>query len=433
VLYNRILHPLAVVLVTASFCVPAVAAPAAKEVAWQKNFDGTLNIAKKQNKLVLAYFSGSDWDEWGKKLDKEVLRTAPFVEWATKNVVPFQADYPANKRQNLYEKQNEELKVRYQLSQVPTFLFLDGDGEIIAKATYDDLKLMPEETEGQPKNAIVFLEKVLHNRPETEKLIVQPSLLEAVNYAKEHKLPVLLMLTKGQNDPMLIQSERLLESQRFIRWVNVNSTFYKMKWPEPGATGEEATVFKGLADKYKFGNTPAQLLMWVPEEASLRSRILAWNVMQMEGLMSRLSKDLPPIEYVGTTWLNDVRTGKAILAQQPKRVMFMYFKDDSEFCQKFEKEILETEEFTTWPYYAFVFVKLDYTKGVKRPKYIDDQNKGLAELYGIRGYPQVVLVNPKGQKIGEARYMKGGPKPFLAELRRLYNADIDRRLLTFEK
>ena len=402
----------------------------AKEVTWQKNFAGALNIAKKQNKLVFAYFSGSDWDEWGKKLDKEVLRTPPFVEWVNKNVIAFQADYPANKRQNLYEKQNEELKVRYQLAQVPTFLFLDGDGEIIAKATYDDLKLMPEETEGQPKNSIAFLDKVLNNRPETEKLVVQPSLLSAVNYAKDHKLPVLLLLTKGERDPMLIQAEKLLQSQRFIRWVNVNTSFYQMKWPEPTATGEDAAVFKGLSEKYKFGNTPAQLLMWVPDEANLRSRIVAWNVMSMEPLMMRLSKELPPIEYVGTTWLNDVRTAKAIVAQQPKRVMFLYFADDSEFCQKFEKEILKTEEFTTWPYYAFVYVKLDYTKGVKRPKYIADQNKSYAELYGIRGYPQVVLVNPKGQKIGEARYMKGGPKPFLAELRRIYNADVDRRLLT---
>ena len=429
-LYNRILHPIAAVLFAASLCLQAAAAPVAREVAWKKTFDGALNIAKKENKLVLAYFSGSDWDEWGKKLEKEVLRTAPFVEWANKNVIPFQADYPAAKKQNLYEKQNEELKVRYQLAQVPTFLFLDGDGEIIAKATYDDLKLLPEETEGQPKNAIAFLDKVLNNRPETEKLVVQPSLLEAVNYAKAHKLPMLLLVTKGERDPMIIQAERLLQSQRFIRWVNVNTSFYKMKWPEGTANSEEAAVFKGLAEKYKFGNTPAQLLMWAPEEDKLRSRITAWNVMQMEPLMMRLSKELPPIEYRGTDWLADVRTAKAIVAQQPKRVMFLYFADDSEFCQKFEKEILKTEEFTTWPYYAFVFVKLDYTKGVKRPKYIDDQNKSYAELYGVRGYPMVILVNPKGQKIGEAKYMKGGPKPFLEELRRLYHADIDRRILT---
>jgi thioredoxin-related protein len=436
-LYTRNWHQLTAILAALTlslFVAPLLESPVlgapVREVTWNKNFTAALVNAKRQDKLVLAYFSGSDWDEWGKKLEKEVLKSQPFVEWANKNVIPFQADYPAAKKQNLYEKQNEELKVRYQLSKVPTFLFLDGDGEIVAKATYDDLKLLPEETEGQPVAAIKFLDKVLANRPESEQLIVQPSLLEAVNNAREHKLPVLLMLIKGEKDPMIVQSEKLLQSQRFVRWVNVNTSFYKMKWPDPADKSEEAVVFKGLAEKLKIGNTPAQLLMWVPDEDKLRSRTMSWNIMQMEPLMARLSKDLPPIEYKGTDWLADVRTARAIMAQQPKRVMFLYFTDGSEFCEKFEKEILKTEEFTTWPYYAFVFVKLDYTKGVKRPKYSDDQNKSQAELYGIRGYPMVVLVNPKGQKIGEAKYMKGGPKPFLAELRRLYNADIDRRLLT---
>src|SRR5687767_9107297 len=261
-LYTRIVHRLAFVLSVLSLCAGASSAAPAKEVTWNKNFGAALANAKRQDKLVFAYFSGSDWDEWGKKLEKEVLRTPPLVEWVNKNVIPFQADFPATKRQNLYEKQNEELKVRYQLSKVPTFLFLDGDGEIVAKATYDELKLLPEETEGQPKAAIAFLDKVLANRPESEKLVVQPSLVEAVNNAKASRVPVMLLLTKEQKDPMIVQSEKLLESQRFIRWVNVNTSFYKMTWPAATDRSEEAVVFKGLAEKLKIGNTPAQLLMW---------------------------------------------------------------------------------------------------------------------------------------------------------------------------
>ena len=31
----------------------------------------------------------------------------------------------------------------------------------------------------------------------------------------------------------------------------------------------------------------------------------------------------------------------------------------------------------------------------------------------LRGYPTVIFINPRGQKFGEAKYMKGGPKVFL--------------------
>jgi thioredoxin-related protein len=146
--------------------------------------------------------------------------------------------------------------------------------------------------------------------------------------------------------------------------------------------------------------------------------------------MLNLQKNLPLIPYKGTDWLTDIRTAKAIVAQQPKRMLFMYFCDGTEFCTKFEKEILEKEEFTGWPFSHCVLVKFDFTKGVARPKALDQQNNEQANLYGVRGYPFVVLVNPKGQKVGDAKYMRGGPKPFIEELKRVYNADVDRRLLT---
>jgi protein disulfide-isomerase len=203
-----------------------------------------------------------------------------------------------------------------------------------------------------------------------------------------------------------------------------------MKWPEKTDKSVDAALFNGLATQFKFGNTPAQLLMFVPGEENVRMRSSSWAVMQLEPLMMNLQKNLPVIEYKGTDWLTDIRTARAIVAQQPKRILFMYFGDGTEYCQKFEKEILQTEEFTGWPFYHMVLVKLDFTKGVERPKLLDQQNEELANLYGVRGYPFVVLVNNKGQKVGEAKYQRGGPKPFVDELKRVYNADVDRRLLT---
>jgi protein disulfide-isomerase len=334
------------------------------------------------------------------------------------------------KKQDLHRKQNEDLKTRYQIAVVPTFLLLDGDGEVVARAVYEDLKLLPTEKPGEPLSAIAYLEKMIRNRGEAEKLVTYGGLSATVDNAKAHKLPVLLLITKGQRDPMLIESDKLLENQRFIRWVNINTSFHAMKWPEATDKSLDAALFNSLAARFKFGNTPAQLVMFVPAEENLRFRTTSWVVMQMEPLMFNLQKNLPAIDYKGTDWLTDIRTAKAILAQQPKRILFMYFCDGTEFCQKFEKEILQTEEFTSWPYTHLVLLKLDYTKGVTRTKALDDQNRELANLYGVRGYPFVVLVNPKGQKIGEAKYMKGGPKPFIDELRRVYNSDIDRRILT---
>jgi protein disulfide-isomerase len=203
-----------------------------------------------------------------------------------------------------------------------------------------------------------------------------------------------------------------------------------MRWPEATDKSVDATLFNALAPRLKFGNTPAQLVMFVPDEDGLRYRTTSWAVMQMDPLMINLQKNLPVIEYRGTDWLTDIRTAKAIVGQQPKRMIFMYFTDGTEYCQKFEKEILQTEEFTGWPYYHLVLVKLDYDKSVKRPKLLDQQNEELANLFGVRGYPFVVMINSKGQKVGDAKYQRGGPKPFVDELKRLYNTGVERGILT---
>jgi hypothetical protein len=38
------------------------------------------------------------------------------------------------------------------------------------------------------------------------------------------------------------------------------------------------------------------------------------------------------------------------------------------------------------------------------------------------------MINAKGQKIGEAKYMKGGGKTFVEEMKRVYDADAKRRI-----
>ncbi len=429
-------HPRCVLLAALTLIACAAcpnSALAAKPVTWNKNFDAACKYAKKADRLILAYFSGSDWDEWGKKLQKEVLSSDNFANWADKNVIIFNADFPGNTRQDLFKKQNEDLKVRYQVSVVPTFLLLDADGEVVARATYENLKLLPSEPVGHPQAAIDFLDGIVKNRPETEKLVVQPSIEAANANAKAHKLPVLLLLTKPDPikppTPMLLEADKLVQNQRFIRWCNINVSFIRAKWSDSLEKTADGALLNEMILKFKLGPADAQLIMYVPGEETFRSRALAFNANDMAPMMTRLTRDLPLIAYKGTDWLNDVRLARAILSQQNKREMFLYFTDGSEFCKKIEEEIFQKEEFSTWPFFAFVFVRLDYTKGVERPKWLDDQNRSQADLYGIRGYPYVVLVNPKGQKIGEAKYLKGGPKPFLAELKKVYDKDIERRIL----
>ena len=48
---------------------------------WLVNFDAATLQARKEKKLILAYFSGSDWEPYTQKLEKDVLNTDMFRDW----------------------------------------------------------------------------------------------------------------------------------------------------------------------------------------------------------------------------------------------------------------------------------------------------------------------------------------------------------------
>ena len=72
----------------------------AEDVVWLTDLPKALKEAKAENKIVLVDFTGSDWCVWCKKLDKDTFSKPEFAEYAKKNLVLVQLDYPDKKPQS---------------------------------------------------------------------------------------------------------------------------------------------------------------------------------------------------------------------------------------------------------------------------------------------------------------------------------------------
>src|SRR5689334_4181309 len=82
----------------------------AAETEWLTDLPKALAKAKAENKVVFLDFTGSDWCPWCIKFNKEVVSTAEFKDYAAKNLVPVEVDFPRGKRQTSeLKKANEEL------------------------------------------------------------------------------------------------------------------------------------------------------------------------------------------------------------------------------------------------------------------------------------------------------------------------------------
>ena len=125
---------------------------AAAEAQWLTSVPEAQALAKKENKLVLMDFTGSDWCSWCKKLDAEVFSKTEFIEYANKNLVLVQVDFPNSKPQSPeLKKANQALQAKYKVEGFPTLVVIKPDGTIVWQ--------QPGYLEGGPPAVIAELDK----------------------------------------------------------------------------------------------------------------------------------------------------------------------------------------------------------------------------------------------------------------------------------
>ncbi len=106
---------------------------------WLDSWEIATTQAKREDKVVVACFTGSDWCSWCKRLETEVFDTPEFDEWAMKKAILLKLDFPRHSRIDPAVKmQNEELAKRYtdHIGGYPTVLILTPDGTVIGEMGY---------------------------------------------------------------------------------------------------------------------------------------------------------------------------------------------------------------------------------------------------------------------------------------------------------
>lgn len=114
------------------------------EYGWYQNIEVAFDRGLKENKPILALFTGSDWCMPCHMLDNTVFKTNSFQQFASENVILFKADFP--KKRPIDPRilnQNELLAEKYGVRGYPTLLFLDPTGEVKARTGY--MRVSPDQ------------------------------------------------------------------------------------------------------------------------------------------------------------------------------------------------------------------------------------------------------------------------------------------------
>ena len=89
---------------------------------------------------------------------------------------------------------------------------------------------------------------------------------------------------------------------------------------------------------------------------------------------------------------------------------------------RLKREVFNLPDFKTWSDENVVLVELDFPRRKKLPENIMKQNRELANVFAVRGYPTVWIVEPQIMenkvnflKMGTLGYVAGGPEKWIAK------------------
>jgi protein disulfide-isomerase len=268
---------------------------------------------------------------------------------------------------------------------------------------------------------------MIKNKPPDEELVRQKDLTACITYGKKHFISGVMIINKGRGEREMAAKDDLVHNQQFVRYMNHNVSYTEIEWPYDSDTSAEALAFRNFAAIQNIEPVPLQLIVWDMQTNKVNFRLKAIDPQRADQIVAMIEQHLPKIDY-NAGWIEDYRLATAI-AQQQKRYILIAFTamDSSEFSRKAFEEIFETDEFKKYARKHLVTVKIDFPTKATQPAGLISQNKTLAETYAVRGFPYMILLNPLAQKIGNAKYMKGGPEVFLKPLQASVKNDEDRR------
>jgi protein disulfide-isomerase len=109
-------------------------ASAVHAAEWTEDYAAAAARAKKEHKMLLLDFTGSDWCSWCHRTDKEVFETQKFKDFAEQNLILVKLDFPKSRPlSDEVKAQNAKLQEKYGVEGYPTLIVLSPSEKVVFK------------------------------------------------------------------------------------------------------------------------------------------------------------------------------------------------------------------------------------------------------------------------------------------------------------
>lgn len=89
------------------------------------------------------------------------------------------------------------------------------------------------------------------------------------------------------------------------------------------------------------------------------------------------------------------------------------------WCIRLTDEVFSQSAFKEYAGDNLVLVKVDFPRRKEIPESVMARNRELAQEFGVRGFPTIVLLDSDGEEVARTGYRRGGAEAYVKHLKEL--------------
>lgn len=124
--------------------------------------------------------------------------------------------------------------------------------------------------------------------------------------------------------------------------------------------------------------------------------------------------------HAASHWETDFEHAQKLASESGKYMLLDFTGSDwCGWCIRLKDEVFSKKSFLAYAKEKLVLVQVDFPRKKAQSKELKEQNQALASKYGIRGYPTIIILAPKGDFIQQTGYQAGGAEAYVEHLEEL--------------
>lgn len=124
--------------------------------------------------------------------------------------------------------------------------------------------------------------------------------------------------------------------------------------------------------------------------------------------------------FASEGWMTDFEAAQSKAKAENKPMLLDFTGSDwCGWCIKLDEEVFDQAAFSQYAAAELVLVEIDFPRGKEQSDKLKAQNEALAQQYGVRGFPTILVLSSEGELIEKTGYRRGGAEAYVQHIKEI--------------